>query len=258
MNGPNDIASTVTALPITGVVVLVLLSLLPLALLSMTSFLKVSVVLNILRTALGAQGIPSVALTGLLAMILTAHIMRPVGEEMLRAVERHEPRPAAPPRERVNLTTVADLVRVAVVASAPLERFLRAQSGLRERRYFLALGTDAAKTGLAERSDIVNDGGVVTHVGAVKSTEPLPGESFLSLVPAFVFSELRAACAIGVRIYLPFLVIDLVIASLLVGVGMSMVSPVPVALPLKLLLFVTVDGWLLLAEGLVQSYAVAV
>ena len=242
----QGILSTFTALPLTGVLALVLLALLPLALLAVTSFLKVSVVLSILRSALGAQGIPSAAVTALLALILTVHIMRPVGEEMVRTLATRARQPTPSLGARIDLKSLTDLMRTAAALATPLERFLRLQSGMRERHYFIAFGS-----GVTLRAPILN------HSIPARTADPLPGESFVSLVPAFVFSELSAACAIGVRIYLPFLVIDLVIASLLVGVGMSMVSPVTVALPLKLLLFVTVDGWLLLAEGLVQSYATA-
>ena len=229
--------------PLSGVVGIVLLSLLPLALLSVTSFLKLSVVLSILRNALGAQGVPSAALSALLSLLLTIHIMRPVAVEMAARIAHMAPEQQVettnrPRRERIRLETVRDLLIVLDAAAEPLADFLRRHSGLRQRRYFID----------PQRSS------PIATIGTAASTEALAGESFYSLIPAFVFSELAAACALGVRIFLPFMVIDLVVASVLVGMGMGMVSPVTVALPLKLLLFVSVDGWFLLAEGLVRSY----
>ncbi len=211
---------TLGEVPLSGVVCIVLLSLLPVALLSTTSYLKVSIVLGILRNALGVQGVPSAAVSALLALVISIQIMYPVGAEVVSRI----PSEKAP-------KTLSELGDVINCMSEPLAAFLRSNTRTKERLYFLKRSvprtTDAAAL----------------------------NESLISLIPAFVFSEIANACAIGVRIYLPFLVIDLVVTSLLVGVGMGMMSPATVALPLKLLLFVSVDGWLLLAQGLVNSYA---
>jgi type III secretion protein R len=194
------------------------LSLVPFALVTLTSFLKMAVVLSAVRSALGAPQIPpSSAITGL-ALLLTLVAMAPVGEtawaELLAAPERGEPPWAAAGR-----------------AVEPLRGFLVRHARAEDQRAFLALARRAHPEG------------------------PAPGEHDLAvLAPAFVVSELRRAFTMGFLVFLPFLAVDLVVANVLLALGLTQLSPSSVALPFKLLLFAAVDGWALLARGLVLGY----
>jgi type III secretion protein R len=213
-------------------VVLAALSLAPFVLLLMTSFVKIAVVLSILKSALGAAQIPPSSIITGLALVLTLFVMAPTGERMFRVIE---PDLKVAPRGGSVLSgdSLSLLVESAAKAREPLRDFLLRHAGQGERATFFALalhrrGADAPVT----RSD----------------------RDFLVLVPAFVASELRRAFQIGVLLFIPFLLLDLVISNLLVALGMNGLSPTSVALPFKLLLFVLADGWQLLLRGLVQSY----
>lgn len=211
-------------------------SLVPFFALAVTSFLKLSVVLSIFRNALGAQQVPSGAVVGLLAFVLTVHVMAPVGRETLQIVEQKMGKDATKTESKVDpqVDQIGELrwmINLAAQASVPLEKFLRKHSGKRERVFF------AEHTEASEDVDL-----------------DVKGESFTSLIPAFVLSELRSAFMMGFVIYLPFLIVDLVVINVLMALGMMMVSPVTVSLPLKLLLFVLCDGWFLLSRGLILSY----
>lgn len=206
-----------------------LMAMLPLALLGMTAFLKLSVVLAFLRTALGAGQIPSASVSSLLALVLTVYIMAPVGAETW---------------QRVTAGGLAgsplDTDRYAEVL-APWQEFLEAHSGAREQALFRKL--------YKER---------LHHASQANDESVFSEEIRLGwLVPAFVLTELREAFLIGFCIYLPFLAVDLIVASLLVGLGMVMVSPAMISLPLKVLLFVGAEGWLLLSESLLRGYTLA-
>jgi type III secretion protein R len=196
------------------------LALLPLALVTLTSFLKMAVVLSVVRSALGAPQVPpSSAITGL-ALLLTLVAMAPVGEATWAAFH-------AEPAERGLASTLAAAER----ASGPLRQFLARHARADDRVAFLELARRARPGGPAPEA------------------HDLP-----VLAPAFVVSELRRAFSMGFLVFLPFLVVDLVVASVLLALGLTQLSPTSVALPLKLLLFVAVDGWSLLARGLVLGY----
>lgn len=196
------------------------LSLVPVLLVTLTSFLKMAVVLSVARAALGAPQVPpSSAITGL-ALLLTLVAMAPVGEASWAAFRR-APEPAG---------LEAALAR-AEDAAAPMRRFLARHARADDRATFLELARRARPSG------------------------PPPGEAdFSVLAPAFVVSELRRAFTMGFVIFLPFLVVDLLVANVLLALGLTQLSPTSVALPFKLLLFVAVDGWKLLARGLVLGY----
>jgi len=207
------------------------ISILPFIVLLMTSFVKIVVVLSILKSALGAPQIPpSQVITGL-ALILTLFVMAPTGEHMLRAVE-----PELGQGNKAELVSGHSLEVLGVAAGKakePLRDFLVKHASARDRSLFHAMAlrmrTPAERTGLSDRD-------------------------FLVLVPAFLASELRRAFEIGFLLFIPFLVVDLVISNLLIALGMHMLSPTTVSLPFKLLLFVLADGWQLLLRGLVESY----
>jgi type III secretion protein R len=199
------------------------MALVPFVILMLTSFSKVLVVLSIVRSALGTQQAPpAMVLTGL-AAVLSAHIMAPVMERMVHVgqdVFKQE-------------VTGERLLSAAVLVSTPLRDFLVKHAAKEERTRFADLGRELR-----------------TEEEAAKVSE----EDWFVVVPAFVLSELKAAFQLGFLVFLPFLVVDMVVANVLLALGMQTLSPSQVSLPFKLLLFVAVDGWSLLAQGLVLGY----
>jgi type III secretion protein R len=202
-------------------VLLALLAVLPAALVTLTSFLKISVVLSIARSALGAPQVPpATSVTGL-ALLLSATVMAPVARDALAAAR------AGPPGEGI-----AAAAGAAERAAEPLRAFLDRHARPDDREAFL----DVARR-------------------LRPPSAPPPGPADLSvLAPAFVISELRRAFTIGFVVFVPFLAVDLVVANVLLALGLTQLSPTSVSLPFKLLLFVAVDGWRLLARGLALSY----
>jgi len=197
----------------------------------MTSFVKIAVVLSILKGALGTPQVPpSQVVTGL-ALILTLYVMAPTGERMFKAAEGDIGRASG--AELLSGASAEALSIAVIKAKEPLREFLLKHTSKQERALFYGLSLRMREPG-AQAS--VSD------------------RDFLVIVPAFLASELRRAFEIGFLLFIPFLVIDLVVANLLVALGMNMLSPTSVSLPFKLLLFVLVDGWQLLLRGLVESY----
>ena len=223
---PGPMAAAPIALPEAGanpvglLLVLAGLSLLPFLLVTFTSFTKISVVLSLARSALGTQQAPpTVVLTGL-AAVLSLLVMGPVAEAMLARI-RAERLPSAPGPE---------MLRVLSGAAEPLRAFL------------LEHGSPELRAELAALSRELRGGAEVS-------------ETDLAVVaPTFVLTELKQAFQIGFLIFLPFLVVDMVVANVLLALGMQSLSPSQVSLPFKVLLFVAVDGWALLARSLVQAY----
>jgi type III secretion protein R len=212
--------------PIVLVVALALVSLLPFVFMSTTAFVKISTVLQIVRGAIGAQGVPSSTVVMALAAALTVLAMAPVGQKI---ADRAAPLLAA--KDTPDTTALVEGTLAALVE--PLREFLKANTNAREKERFLAVAKEARPE--PDRSSIAAD-------------------DLKVLVPAFVVTELGEAFAIGFLIYLPFLVIDLVVANILLALGMQMLSPTQVSLPFKLLLFVAIGGWGLLAHSLVAGY----
>lgn len=191
------------------------LSVLPALLMTMTSFTRIIVVLAILRQGLGTQQTPSNPILVGIALFLTAFIMAPVGARV------HEE--AIRPYLEESLPVSAAIT----AAAAPVREFMMNQT----READLALFA-----GLAGRDDLASE------------------VSFSLLLPAFVTSELKTAFQIGFLLLIPFLVIDLVVASVLMSVGMVMLSPLIISLPFKIMLFVLVDGWSLVMATLAGSF----
>lgn len=213
--------------PLALVVALALVSLLPFAFMSVTAFVKISTVLQIVRGAIGAQGVPSSTVVMALSAALTLLAMAPLGGRILDR--------AAPVFEGAPKETSALVSCLIEAVKEPLRGFLEANASERERSRFLSVAQKARPE--AERGE----------VGA---------RDLAVLVPAFMITELYEAFALGFAIYLPFLVIDLVVANVLLALGMQMLSPTQISLPFKLLLFVAIDGWGLLAQSLVTGYRV--
>ncbi|GJE25910.1 flagellar type III secretion system pore protein FliP [Methylobacterium organophilum] len=199
------------------VALITVLALAPSVLVMATSFTRIVVVLSILRSALGTQTAPPNAVIVSLALFLTAFVMAPTGREAYRA--------GIEPLVAGQISQSQAFER----ASAPFKTFMLRNVREKDLKLFL----DMAK--------------VPTPSG--------PEAVGLEIVtPAFMISELRRAFEIGFLLFIPFLIIDLVVASVLMAVGMMMVPPATVALPFKLIFFVLVDGWTLVAGSLIQSY----
>lgn len=205
------------------IIVVSTIGLLPLAVVTMTGFLKISVVLFLIRNALGIQqSPPNLVLYGI-ALILTVYVTTPLVGNMYRAVEN---RP-------IDMESVEGLRSAGVVLAEPLREYLKRFANEREREFFID-ATESVWSPEA-RADLQNDDLVV-------------------LIPAFVASELTRAFQIGFLLYIPFLVIDLIVANVLMAMGMMMVSPTLISIPLKIFLFVAVEGWSRLMHGLILSY----
>ncbi|MCP3141417.1 type III secretion system export apparatus subunit SctR [Pyxidicoccus xibeiensis] len=219
-----------TSRPLILILALAAMGLVPFALMMVTSFVKISVVLSIVRSALGTQQIPPTQVITGLAVILTVYIMAPVGQEMYRAagVDIWSKGPGVFSSE-----TVGTLLGAANKSKEPLRDWLMKKVTNKDRSLFFNL---AKKMRKGEDRD------------AVESTD------FMVIIPAFVVSELKEAFQIGFLLFVPFIVIDMVVANILLALGMHMLSPTTISMPFKLLLFVLVDGWYLIAKGLVVGY----
>jgi flagellar biosynthetic protein FliP len=203
----------------TAVEILILLTLLsvgPFILVTMTSFTRIVVVLSFLRQALGTQQAPSNQIIIALSLFLSFHIMAPVWER----IEADSVTPYF--KKQIEPQVALDR------AWAPLREFLFKQT----RKADLALFTRSAESTEIEAAQV----------------------AATSLIPAFVISELKTAFQMAFMIYVPFLVLDLVVASVLMSMGMMFLPPVLISLPFKLVLFVLVDGWNLLVGSLLQSF----
>lgn len=198
------------------VLIMTLLSVAPSIVLLMTSFTRIVIVLGFVRTALGTPSAPSNQIVVGLSLFLTFFLMGPV-------LDRVQKEALGPYMDgRISATQALDQ------ASTPLKEFMLKQTRTRDLEYFLQLGGYGPT--------------------AVKD---LP---IRVVIPAFIISELQTAFQMGFLLFLPFLVIDFLVASVLMALGMMMMPPVSVSLPLKLLLFVLVDGWHLVVRSLVQSF----
>lgn len=228
-------------------ILLALVALLPLIVLTLTSFVKVSVVLSLLRNAIGTPDAPSGLVVTGLSLVLTFFVMAPVAAKMVQAAAtvpaappQQQPAPPRPPAPAPTVDSIDAALRVLVPAehqpklaaaeraAEPLREFLVKHTRTQDRETFSILATKLGNT--------------------------VRGDELYVMAPAFIATELREAFAIAILIFVPFLILDLVVALGLASLGLSTTSPQTVALPLKLVLFVAVDGWRLLLDGLLRGY----
>lgn len=214
---PGPGGSTQYSLSVQTLLMMTALSFLPAALLMMTCFTRIIIVFSLMRHALGTQTTPPNQVMVGLALFLSFFVMQPVLDRVYQE--------AYQPLTENKISFDEALVR----ASVPMKTFMLAQI----REPDLSMFSQLAKT------------------PKVDKTEDLP---MRVIVPAFVTSELKTAFQIGFIVFIPFLIIDMVVASVLMSMGMMMMSPVIVSLPFKIMLFVLVDGWNLLISSLVQSF----
>jgi type III secretion protein R len=221
---------------------LVIMALAPFVLTMVTSFAKLVVVGGILRHAMGTQQIPpNTVITGL-ALILTVHIMSPVATRIYTRYQ-NSPEPAKVTTESGNIST-DQIRRIAIAAEGPMHDFLKQHSHPANLRLFEDLKAKLAQSSPPGEAE-------------AKFSDPLVNDLISDvtiLTPAFMLSQLTEAFQIGFLLFVPFLIIDLVVSNVLMAMGMQMMSPVTVSMPIKLLLFVLIDGWKLIMRGLVLSY----
>ncbi|MBB6142580.1 flagellar biosynthesis protein FliP [Silvibacterium bohemicum] len=275
------------------VIILGGLALAPFVLVMLTSFVKMSVVLSILRNALGTQNVPpNQVITGL-AFVLTFFVMTPVVKQMY-----NDAGSISGTKDMFSEASVKSVFEAVGRGKEPLRRFLIKHAHNEDRLLFVELaqrldespdahGAKAAQptASVAITPASVGTGGAATTPAATSKTDaaataanpaaqaapapptvqpqpeastakesPLSKDDFQVIIPAFVTSQLKEAFQIGFLIFLPFIIIDMVVANILLAMGMSMLSPSVISLPFKLLLFVLVDGWFLIVRGLVLSY----
>lgn len=210
--------------PIPIMVLLVALGLAPFVLLLVTSFVKIVVVFSLMRNALGIQNAPpNIVLNGM-ALILTVYIMAPTLEQAMDAVVDSNP----------DVGNIQSLKTTLGSASEPFRDFMAKHTTSEHRQLFIRTA-----------------GRVWPEEKAATARET----DFFILIPSFLTSELARAFEISFLLFIPFLVVDMVVAALLLSMGMMMMSPIIVSLPVKLLLFVLLNGWSRLLEGLVLTYS---
>jgi len=196
---------------------LALISLVPFFLVSVTSFLRIIIVFGLVRTAVGTQQVPPNSVLVGLALFMTVFVMTPVWKEINDT--------AVVPYSRNKMT----MVKAAEVGMKPLTRFMLRQT----REKDLALFVQFAR---------------------IKPPTRMEDVPIYIVIPSFMISELKTAFQIGFLLFIPFIIIDLVVANILLSLGMFMLSPVMVSLPFKILLFVLADGWNLISRGLLMSF----
>lgn len=210
--------------PMTMILGLALLALLPFLAIMVTSYVKLVVVFGLLRNALGIQQIPPNMVMNSMAILLSLFIMAPIGSAMYGAAESRGVFESGT-LAGVNAEALGEIGR-------PLKEFLKKHSHPTMRIVFLRAAGQLWPGG----------GGLADPDG------------FLILAPAFMLTELTEAFQIGFLLYLPFIVVDLVVSNILLAMGMMMVSPMTISLPFKLLLFVMINGWTRVMEGLMFTY----
>ena len=211
--------------PLEIIILLTLIALAPSLLIMMTCFMRIVIVLGFLRSAMQTQNTPpNMVLTGI-ALFLTIFIMAPVFSEINET--------AYQPYVNEKITTEEALE----TASVPLKRFMLKQTSNDDLEFFIKL----SKTEIPEGTELTDE---------YKQTE-LP---LSTIIPSFIISELKRAFQMGFMIFLPFLIIDIVVGSTLMSMGMMMLPPAMISMPFKILVFVLADGWNLMIGSLVSSY----
>ncbi len=199
---------------------LVILAFIPFIVMMLTSFVKYSVVLTILKNAIGLQQIPPASVITGLSIVLTIYTMQPVAIKMYENARSSLEKESA----QIKFDNVPDIIKAFEKASPPLIDYLSSHTGEKELMLFLQ----------ASRSQMNR-------------------ESLLVLAPAFVITQLKEAFILGFRLFIPFLIVDLFVANLLMAIGLNMLTPVSISLPLKLLIFIISDGWYLITKNLILS-----
>jgi type III secretion protein R len=204
----------------------------PFLLMLLTSFIKIVIVLSLLRTALGAQQAPPNQVINGIALLLTVYIMYPTGVQMYDAAKPLIIQTKTP-KEVMTTETAQYVIDILDAAKEPYRQFMIRNSDIRHRKGFFRIAVKLLPP---------------------EYHEALSHNDFIVLLPSYITGQLKAAFEIGVLIYIPFFVVDLVTANILLAMGMMMLSTVTISMPLKLFLLVMLDGWTLLIQGLVGTF----
>lgn len=205
------------------ILVVATIGLIPLAVVTLTGFMKISVVLFLVRNALGIQQTPPNLVLYGIALILSVYVTTPLINDMYRQVQGRD----------INLENVEQLKELGDALRPPLQAHLARFANETERGFFVS---------------------ATENIWSAEARAQLRDDDLVVLIPAFVSSELTRAFEIGFLLYIPFLVVDLLVSNVLMAMGMSMVSPPLISIPLKILLFVSLSGWSRLMHGLILSY----
>ena len=216
---------------LTKLAVLAGLSLLPFAIMLLTSFVKIIIVLQLLRNALGVQQVPPNQVLNGIALLVTIYVMFPTGLLMYDAAQ--EVIKTQNPQEMFSGQNAAYIINIVDKAKEPLRGFLQRNTLGKHITSFYQLAH---------------------RIFPEPYKAELKQSDFIVIIPSFITSQLKTAFEIGVLIYLPFFVIDLVVSNILLAMGMMMLSPLTIALPIKLLLLVMVDGWTVIVQGLAMTF----
>lgn len=227
----GDAASSANPSMVTKLAVIAGLSLLPYSIMLLTSFTKIVVVLSLLRQALGVQQTPPNQVLNGIALLVTLYVMFPTALRMYSASESVLSK--NPPGEVFSSQAAVFVIDVIDKAKEPLRDFLQKNVTTQHMQSFYKLGY---------------------RIFPEPYKASLKPNDFIVLIPSFITSQLKGAFEIGVLIYLPFFVIDLVVSNILLAMGMMMLSPLTIALPIKLLLIVMIDGWTVLVQGLAMTF----
>ena len=206
------------------ILILLATAFLPVLAVTVTAFAKIAIVIFIVRNAVGVQQLPPNIILYSLALILAAFIAAPVVSDAYQNVQGADFR----------FEEFDDYLEAAQLAADPLRDFLIRHADEEQRGFFLE----------STRS-----------IWGEQLASDIDAESMFVLVPSFLLSELTAAFEIGFLLYLPFMAIDIIVTTILVALGMMMVPPTTIAIPFKLMLFVLLDGWTRIVQGLILSYA---
>lgn len=232
----NELIGVDASKPLEVVLIVTILSLAPSILIMMTSFTRIIIVFSFLRNAMSTQSTPPNQVLVGLALFLTIFIMSPVITEIKEV--------AYTPYSEGEITTTEAVSK----ASVPLKRFMLKQTSNKDMRFFLELsGRD-----IDENADYNVDGNADEN--AEYNANYIDELGMDIVIPAFVTSEIKRAFTIGFMLFIPFLIIDIVVASTLMSMGMMMLPPAMISLPFKIMLFVLVDGWQLLIGSLVNGF----
>ncbi|WP_295354037.1 type III secretion system export apparatus subunit SctR [Succinivibrio sp.] len=205
-------------------VLMAVMGLMPILVTVVTSYCKIVIVLSLIRNALGVQQTPPGMVLAALSMILSVFIMAPVGKQIVDDLDGVE----------FENKSIVQMVEDLNTYSKPLKDFLIVNTDVRITKAFVT----ASK-----------------KIWPEEMRNSIESDNYLFVIPSFVISELTKAFQIGFLLYLPFIAIDLIISNILLAMGMMMVSPMSISLPFKLMLFVSLDGWLKLTQGLMYSYS---
>ena len=206
------------------ILILLATAFLPLVAVTVTAFAKIAVVIFIVRNALGVQQLPPNIILYGLSLILSAFIAAPIIGDAFAAVQG----------QQFEFQEFQDYQEAAELVAEPLREFLLRHADEEQRGFFL----ESTRSIWGERY-----------------SQGVDGESMFVLVPSFLLSELTAAFEIGFLLYLPFMAVDIIVTTILVALGMMMVPPTTISIPFKLMLFVFLDGWTRIVQGLILSYA---